>query len=242
MIRAFLGSVSFLTILPARGKLSLWSLRLFPLVGTLIGLVLGSVWVLLESFLSPSAVAGVLTVLDAVITGGLHLDAVCDSGDGLSGHMDRQSRLAAMADPRVGAFGVIWLGSFELIRYVALDSSIAKVLAMGICYGISRSIMALASILLRGAKSDSIISAFTGAIDRPYRLESTLFIGLQVGVLVGLAVFDDGWRAVLAIALGVVGSIAILVRAKTTVGGVTGDIVGAAGIAFEVIFLLIRFG
>ena len=240
MISAFLGSVSFLTIVPARGKLSLLSLRLFPVVGAAIGLVLGSVWVLLGNFLSPSAVAGVLTVLDAVITGGLHLDAVCDSGDGLSGHMDSKSRLAAMADPRVGAFGVIWLGSFELIRYVALDSSMAKVLAMGVGYGISRSIMALASTLLPGAKSDSIISAFTGAIDRPYRLKLTLFIGTQVALLFGLAVFDGGWRAVLAIALGVVGSIAILARAKTTIGGVTGDIVGAAGIAFEVIFFLVR--
>ena len=44
--------------------------------------------------------------VDALLTGMLHLDGLADSGDGLVPPLPRARRLAVMADPAVGAFGL----------------------------------------------------------------------------------------------------------------------------------------
>ena len=48
------------------------------------------------------------------VSGGIHLDGLCDTCDALCSFGDRDKRLAILKDPHVGAFGPMWLMAFLL--------------------------------------------------------------------------------------------------------------------------------
>lgn len=123
---AFLTAARYLTIVPlpgraradldALGRAAGW----FPVVGALIGVVLAAGDRLL-SWLFPPILAALLTVTGwKLVTGGLHLDGLADSLDGLMG-LDREQRLRIMHDSRIGAFGAIGLILVLLLELTALE-------------------------------------------------------------------------------------------------------------------------
>src|SRR5829696_7389425 len=72
----------------------------------------------------PAPVAAAIVVAaDLGITGLLHIDGLADSADGLLPHLDRERRLAVMATPDVGAFGVAVVAAVLLLRFAALAST-----------------------------------------------------------------------------------------------------------------------
>jgi adenosylcobinamide-GDP ribazoletransferase len=93
----------------------------FPLVG----LFIGAVWVSLfyaGNLLWPPAVTAALMVVGGLVaTGGMHLDGLMDTLDGLGGR-DTAHRLEIMRDSRVGAFGVMGAASALLLRFVLFVS------------------------------------------------------------------------------------------------------------------------
>ena len=110
LITSFSSSVIFYTIVPLPSKwTNNWSriARWCPVVGLLIGgLLLGFV-TLFELIGIPNLTSKALVVAVWVaITGGLHLDGVMDTADGLS-VTDPERRLSVMKDSATGAFGAI---------------------------------------------------------------------------------------------------------------------------------------
>lgn len=110
LIRQFGGAIAFYTILPLP---STWPLefagiaRWAPLIGVLLGGGLGLMDSLLQGLQVPILTRSALVVGGWVlITGGLHLDGVMDTADGLA-VMEPQRRLVVMADSHTGAFGVM---------------------------------------------------------------------------------------------------------------------------------------
>ena len=53
---------------------------------------------------APAVAAALAVAADLVLTGALHLDGLADTADGVLPHLDRERRLAVMADPGVGVF------------------------------------------------------------------------------------------------------------------------------------------
>src|SRR6185312_5689789 len=94
----------------------------YPLVGLAIGLIVAGLSdVLARLGAAPSLAAGVLVVAGALISGGLHLDGLADTCDGLfMPRGDSQRRLDAMRDPHVGSFGVIAIVLALIVKYSAL--------------------------------------------------------------------------------------------------------------------------
>jgi adenosylcobinamide-GDP ribazoletransferase len=88
----------------------------FPLVGGLIGLFTGSVvWAAL--FVWPPVVAvGLGLIAEALLTGGIHEEAVADCCDAFGGGWTRDDVLRIMKDSRVGSFGALGLGLAVLLR------------------------------------------------------------------------------------------------------------------------------
>src|SRR5207244_725765 len=99
----------------ALGRAAGW----FPVVGVLLGLGLaGGDRVL--SWLFPPILAALLTLTAwKLVTGGLHLDGLADSLDGLMGR-DREQRLRIMRDSRIGVFGAVGLILTLLLELTAL--------------------------------------------------------------------------------------------------------------------------
>jgi adenosylcobinamide-GDP ribazoletransferase len=127
-MRGLLVALGFLTRLPvpmgafddARAKAA--SLVWYPLVGLLIGLLLGALaWLLRDT---PSLLtAGLVVLAWVVLTGALHLDGLADSADAWVGGLgDREKTLSIMKDPRCGPAGVIALVLAVLLKFVAIAS------------------------------------------------------------------------------------------------------------------------
>ncbi len=94
--------------------------RLAPFVGLLMGLILYGVSLLILP-LDYQATAFILTVSYLLLTGGIHLDGMADTCDGLFSGRDRERMLEIMKDSRVGTYGVISIILWFLFFFVALQ-------------------------------------------------------------------------------------------------------------------------
>lgn len=98
------------------------SLAWFPLVGLVLGAAVAGGALLLARVFPAAVVAALAVVALAALTGALHLDGVADVADGCYGSRDRESRLRIMKDSRVGAMGVVAVGCVLLLKVAALAS------------------------------------------------------------------------------------------------------------------------
>src|SRR5207244_1667498 len=88
---------------------------MFPLVGAGVGALSGGV-ALAAGQVLPSFVAAALAVAAAaLVTGGMHLDALADTADAL-GATHREQALEIMRDSRVGSFGATALALDLLVK------------------------------------------------------------------------------------------------------------------------------
>ncbi|UHA76104.1 adenosylcobinamide-GDP ribazoletransferase [Paenibacillus sp. 481] len=112
-LQALAAAVQFLTRIPVpwavpfTNEVLKRSTTFFPWAGLLIGfLVWGTGWGL--ALVLPAWPAAALTLFVAIaLTGGLHLDGLMDTADGIFSHRSRERMLEIMKDSRVGAMGVI---------------------------------------------------------------------------------------------------------------------------------------
>src|SRR5487761_1543922 len=119
-------AVAFLTIIPVADPSGEAGERLgrayFPAVGALLGFGAGIVLLVASAFITPLVGAAAALIVLALVTGGLHLDGLADTADGLFGGRDRERRLEIMRDPRVGSFGAIALVLVLLMDVATLAS------------------------------------------------------------------------------------------------------------------------
>ena len=199
------------------------TLRWFPVVGALIGLAVGGAWWAAADVFPPLVAAAVAVALDAVLTGGLHLDGVADSADGLLVHHDgRERRLAVMAAPDVGAFGVAAVTLALLLRWAAFASITPDVWLVVALWCASRSLMVVA---LRAVPyvGGGLGTAFAGA-------------RAHLGVLGAVVAAVVAPVEVVALLVGGAG---VVVLGRRRLGGVTGDVLGAAGVVGETLGLVV---
>ena len=93
--------------------------RFAPLIGVVIGAIQASFWLGLASLGWPQSALTVFVVaINALITGGLHLDGLMDTADGVAA--GPKKCLKAMKDSRAGAIGVQALMLIILIQIACL--------------------------------------------------------------------------------------------------------------------------
>jgi adenosylcobinamide-GDP ribazoletransferase len=238
-VKDFLQALSFLTILPvgasisAEGKDLARSMAFFPFVGLLIGLLLALAYYLF-SFLLPRPMALWLTIgLLALLTRGLHLDGFADTVDGLASGGTKEKILEVMRDSRIGAFGVIGLILLIGAKYLALDqipnaSIYYSLILMAV---IGRNSMVLVCYRSPYARSDEgLAKPFTENL-------SPREIALSLLFTFGIVLLLMGIKGILMF-LGVcIFSLAYRFFFIKKLGGVTGDILGAANELAELLCL-----
>ena len=122
----FLAALRFLTILPVPGPPTTAAhlgvaLPYFPVIGLLLGLLVGATDSLLHPWLPAQVTAALDLAMLALVTGALHLDGLADSADGLFHPGGPERRLAIMRDSRVGGYGVVTVVFVVLVQYAALS-------------------------------------------------------------------------------------------------------------------------
>jgi adenosylcobinamide-GDP ribazoletransferase len=237
--RAFLIGVSFLTVVPVplpetvEASTLGQSVGYFPLVGALLGVGVAALDLGLRQVLAPELAAVFDLAALALLSGGLHLDALMDSCDGLFGGKTADERLAIMRDSRVGSFGVIAAVLVLLAEATALGhlAGVARLAALVLALALSRWGMALSLRAFPAARSSGLGRSFQAGVTWPTVVLAAVFAAL---VAVGLARLGGGllW-------LGSTGlSLALGVLVTRRVGGLTGDSYGAIGQVIEAMVLV----
>nr|WP_269611353.1 adenosylcobinamide-GDP ribazoletransferase [Prochlorococcus marinus] len=93
--------------------------RFAPLIGILIGFLQSFFWLLLNYFNWPNiSIALISIAINIVITGGLHIDGLIDTADGIGA--GPLKRIEAMKDSRVGAIGLQSLAIILMLQIAAI--------------------------------------------------------------------------------------------------------------------------
>jgi adenosylcobinamide-GDP ribazoletransferase len=235
-MRALLLAIGFLTRLPvpahayddAQAKAS--SLVWYPLVGALIGTLLGVVaWLLRDT--SSLLSAAVPVAAWVAITGALHLDGLADCADAWVGGMgDREKTLIIMKDPRCGPAGVVALVLTLLLKFAALASlGPAPWAALLLAPWLARASLTALFLTTPYVRQGGLGK---GLADAPRR---ACCLVLAASVVGGALV---GGRGVLAMALALA-VFGLWRRAcLNRIGGCTGDTAGALAEMVEVAVLV----
>lgn len=218
-------SLGFLTRIPADSSRdpsasSGWA---WPLAGGAVGLLAGVCGHLTMLFSDSAQLAGLtaLAILVA-ITGGLHEDGLSDSFDGMACGSDKDSRLNAMKDSRLGSYGAMalilfllarWQGMSELAEDGALISGLIAACAA------SRAAMLSAMHLIPPARSDGLSALFGTPT------ATTALVALFFALAISIAAV--GWSAAIMLAAAALAAAPIALFARARLGGQTGDILGA---------------
>lgn len=108
------------------------SMKFFPLVGIVIGLIMYTFHTLLSIYISsPILLSALIVLVYIVLTGGLHLDGLSDTFDGIFSYRSKQRMLEIMKDSRVGVNGVIVLIMYFILNILFLSELETLELPMG---------------------------------------------------------------------------------------------------------------
>ena len=207
----------------------------FPLIGLLIAFIACLLPLAIgpSLHLPPFVLAALLTVALVCLTGGLHLDGLMDTCDGLFSGDRRERKLEIMHDSHVGAFGVLGGVCILLLKFAIFASldPLRLALALLIALPIARWAMVLAIYLFPSARLTGLGVAARQTITRPRLLIAaitSLLIALVAGHLIGFAVWMGGTLVPIIIGTWI----------TYTLGGLTGDVYGTLAETTEVVCLL----
>jgi adenosylcobinamide-GDP ribazoletransferase len=235
-VTPFRTALSFLTRLPVGGThqdVPARSARWFPVVGALVGLVVGGA-AALGNLIAPAGVAAAVAVtVGILLTGAFHEDGLADTADAL-GAWSREDALRILRDPRHGTFGVVALVASLLIRVTAVASLAGwtPVAVLPAAHALSRAAAVWVLAAARPAATDGLGAGFAGAVGRRDA-------GWAAGVaLVVGAVGLGAWVAPAAL-LTAFGAAGVTALAFRRFGGITGDVLGAVQQVSEVMVLVL---
>ena len=93
--------------------------RFAPLIGLFIGFIQSFSWLLLKYFNWPNISSALISIAISIfITGGLHIDGLMDTADGIGAGPSK--RLEAIKDSRVGAIGIQSLVIILILQIAAI--------------------------------------------------------------------------------------------------------------------------
>lgn len=204
----------------------------FPVVGALVGCGLAGLYAGLLVLLPPLVAATITVACGFVLTGALHEDGLADVADALGGR-DREHALAIMKDPVHGTYGMLAIVTSVVVRLGALAALDAwsALAALASAHALSRTGVLGLMALGRPATAGGLGASYLGEAGR-----GRLVIGMLGGLAIGGGVTGT-WVLVLA-GLVAAGSALVGVLAIRRFGGLTGDVLGAAQQAGEVLVLL----
>lgn len=231
---------SFLTVLPfgkkGRGDFSDSMRRAVPHFGA-VGLIIGCMLAGLSrvlALLPPSPAAWFLVLASLGISGGLHLDGLADTADGILVAAGRKKRLKIMSDSRVGTFGA----AAVVLAVLGLQTGYSGLLGARDAFawlilapGVSRWSMVLVMCLFRPPERQRKgMAEAVGEISPLGALGATIAPAAAAAALVGWRVAFP-WTAAACVALCCAAAM------RSRLGGLTGDTFGAVQVLSELAFV-----
>lgn len=241
MLRSFIIAWHFLTAVPLNARHHdampqelARSMAWFPVVGLVLGAVLAGTDVVVSSVVPQNIVNILVIALLVLLTGGLHVDGLADSVDGIAGGRTPVDRLAIMRDARIGAVGATGLMLALGLRYAGLmavpqTERLAVLLCMPM---VGRWAMVMAAFSMPYARPE-------GGLAHPFLQQlSAREVFASTIAPVGALLWFFGAQGVIVCAVMVTVARAVAALSRRLLGGITGDVLGAANEIAEIMFLI----
>ena len=238
----FLVALQFLTRIPVRsfdGFEAEWldrSSKYFPLVGAIVGAICAAV-LLISAIVLPQPIPMLLALIAGVaVTGAFHEDGLADTADGLGGGHTVAQRLEIMKDSRIGTYGAVTLILVLGLKFAGLASldpaMAARALIAAHAGGRLATVFAVYGMTYAGDADKAKVKPLATSLTQ---LECLLAVALGLIPATCLLPFTT---VCAGLGLGFCGAAVLALMSYKSIGGYTGDVLGAIEQVFETAFLL----
>ena len=240
-MKAFILALQLMTRLPVKKEIPVTDERLiggivyWPFVGVIVGAIDCLVFGLL-SFLMPKSVAAAFAVLcQLCVSGGFHLDGLCDTADGIYSARSQERMLEIMKDSRVGTNGVI-AAIFDIgLKILVLSQLKNPVPAILLAPVAGKCVQGILIYKSHYPRAHGLGASYVGKISAAV-MTGCLMCGL---ILIELGLFLAGHRWLLCAPLVfILVSVCYRFYIHKKIGGMTGDTLGAGNELSELVFML----
>lgn len=242
-IKRFVLMVQFLTTLPIRVKLDVTAedfgkgLVFAPVAGLLLGAILALAWYAAVLLFPVQVAAVIIVVLYILLTGGLHLDGLGDTFDGLFSNRSRERMLEIMRDSRVGTNAVL-----AVIAVLLLNTSLLAAFS-------KNDILKIILLMPVAGRIGSLVGSGVSTYARSGEGLGKSFIDycghkeIIIGILPYIAIFYlvSGVYGLIFSIIPPISAYILIKLFSRKIGGATGDLLGAVCELNQTIFLLAAF-
>lgn len=211
----------------------------FPIVGLVLGLFYGAVGAISSMIFNPYISSVFVLITTVILTGGLHLDGLGDSFDGLYSYRSKERILEIMKDSRLGTNALLAIVLTLLLKlgfiYTILEQG--KVWPLVLMPVYARSLQVIACYKTKTPRSEGMGNLFIGKVSFPILAGMLSYLSLIVGATVYL---DHGNYIGYFILFGilVLWVRQFIHRVTRQIDGITGDILGCICELAEVLYLI----
>lgn len=192
-------------------------IKLLPIIGLIIGVFL-YIPSLLEVYVNRSILIIIIWSIYLFITGGLHIDGLADTFDGIFTYGKKEEMLKVMRDSRLGAFGalsIIWLLILNLCLLYYTENKLLIMIPV-----VGRASALLAAGISKYPREKGMGLAFVNSCGI-----KEVLIGLLFSIILGILFVD-----IVTIIPILITFITVIILTKyigNKIGGMTGDTIGA---------------
>jgi len=239
----FIILIQFMTRIPIPLKISYSekklgkSIKFFPLVGLIIGLILYFsnflITVYLKNiFYNKTITAIFLIILEILIAGIIHIDGLSDTFDGLFSYAKKEKMLEIMKDSRIGTNGTVVL----ILYFITKTVLISEIITINSKYLVIYPIIArLSTPVNAGLSNYARKSGMSNAIISENGIFEAIF-SLALSII--LVFYIIGIKGIVAISIAFIFIIIFMLNVRKKIDGITGDTMGAC---LELTSILVLF-
>ncbi|MEN9679904.1 MAG: hypothetical protein RLZ57_1033 [Actinomycetota bacterium] len=231
---------AFMTRIPIKHKpeISLRrAARWFPVVGAFVGLASAITYFLTYEIFGKAIAAALAMIISILITGAFHFDGLGDVADALVGGWNPEDRMRILKDSRHGTYAVVAI-SMQLILQFALVSSMKPRVAIGALI-VSHTLARLVPIYLMLTKAAPNGEGMGATYAREVKIKDLAIANFLTLILIWPII---GITSFLYLILLIIPNVIFLIWVRRKIGGVVGDVLGAAAQISESFILLLFAG
>ena len=213
------------------------SIKFFPLVGLIIGLILYFANFLItvyfkNIFYNKTIIAIFLIILEILIAGIIHIDGLADTFDGLFSYAKKEKMLEIMKDSRIGTNGAVVLILYFITKTVLISEIITTTPKYLIIFPI---IARLSTPVNAGLSNYARKSGMSNAIISENGIFEVIF-SLALSII--LVFYIIGIEGIITIFIAFIFIIIFMLNVRKKIDGITGDTMGAS---LELTSILVLF-
>lgn len=208
------------------------SIKYFPLIGLLIGIILYLFAILLNVWIKDKFLIGILLLLiELKIVGLIHIDGLADTFDGLFSYRNKEQILEIMKDSRVGTNGVViliiyFILKIVLVKDIIVNGDLRYLLIYPIISRLSTSINVGTGKYARNEGMSTDIISMNTKKDALFSTILSIFIILFIYNLEILGKFN--FNGFISLLLGIIFIFYFRKIVYKQIDGITGDTMGAS--------------